>query len=227
MRKEGTATAAHHHFLFLWYCIVYIKHYYSKRNTNWQDVFSKSAMHIYLLFSKSFTAITCRDSMLCRACEIRKMAISQLQQQRGFILLHRCSIPSALCVTTTQGGRTLGEGIDTRVYIAISSLAKGKQTACASLWCFLAIPQDLTLSLSKINKKIFTLISGSVRKQYGWFWYCWISPVISATFLLLLKLIKSFPFLFRKSLFPSSVFRIFVKYIPSKKCSKLFQTGHI
>lgn len=45
-------------------------------------------------------------------------------------------------------------------------------------------------------------------KQYGWFWYCWISEIISATFRHFEKLIK---FVFcRKSGFPSSRKRILV-----------------
>lgn len=62
-----------------------------------------------------------------------------------------------------------------------------------------------------MEEEELTLISCSTFRQYGWFWYCWISPVISATFLLLLKLISSFPWRVRKSGFPSSVFRMLVR----------------
>lgn len=60
-------------------------------------------------------------------------------------------------------------------------------------------------------KTVCTRMSYSTRRQYGWFWYCWISPVISATLRLLLKLMSSLPWRFRKSGLPSSVFRMLVR----------------
>ena len=59
-----------------------------------------------------------------------------------------------------------------------------------------------------------TLMLGSLVRQYGWFWYCCISPVISATFRRLLKFIISGLF-GRKSGLPSSVCSMLVKYMPA------------
>ncbi|WAR20020.1 hypothetical protein MAR_001858 [Mya arenaria] len=56
---------------------------------------------------------------------------------------------------------------------------------------------------------------GSTVRQYGWFWYCCISPVISATLRRLLKLTRPSWFRFKKSGFPSSVFKMFVRYMPA------------
>merc|ERR1719186_1945573 len=50
------------------------------------------------------------------------------------------------------------------------------------------------------------------ERQYGWFWYCWISEIISATFRRFEKLINSE--LCRKSGLPSSRNRILVWYWP-------------
>merc|ERR1719186_1804257 len=50
------------------------------------------------------------------------------------------------------------------------------------------------------------------ERQYGWFWYCWISEIISATFRRFEKLINSE--LCRKSGLPSSRNKIFVWYWP-------------
>ena len=92
--------------------------------------------------------------------------------------------------------------------------------------CTMNTSTVLTLSLSLSvwyhllkqcdNKKntTVTLMLFSTVRQYGWFWYCWISPVISATLRRLLKFIISGGLFGRKSGFPSSVCSMLVKYMP-------------
>ena len=85
----------------------------------------------------------------------------------------------------------------------------------------LCIPSVLTLKDRSLPPGLLTLWVGSDCRQYGWFWNCWISPVISATLRRLLKLMKpsarwlvSSGRVTMKSRFPSSVSRMLVRYIP-------------
>ena len=90
----------------------------------------------------------------------------------------------------------------------------------------LCIPSVLTRKNRSlpIPSGLLTLWVGSDCRQYGWFWNCWISPVISATLRRLLKLMKpsarwlvSSGRVTMKSRFPSSVSRMLVRYIPDHR----------
>lgn len=84
-----------------------------------------------------------------------------------------------------------------------------------------SVIRPLNKHLDQLLSHTLTLMSCSTKRQYGWFWNCCISAVISATFLLLLKFMSFVFWQGKKSGLPSSINSILVKYIPADKKKEL------